>query len=378
MGWYWGPQEVVGGIKMDGVSLLVYADFVVVLLADILAFGIIMRIYLQHKRKSALAFSVGWLFDFLGVLFSGVNVTGSSFLSPFFLATFGACVFWGSVEFLEEEGISIRHSLVKLFAVVPPTYMVYIAAVYYLVKDPEWIALAASGLGVAGVAVTAGGILLMEVKEIYERAIRYVYLSLILFGLHLIPAALFGVHEWYMPIGFTLSAILIVIMTTAMVRLTRSERFKLPRSVPKSLEIVPGVIIIDPSKYRILRETLSEISVLAFVREIREAPEQWNVYFVTTVDNEREIGGTISPTNLPRMTELAYQYLRDSAKSGVRGVVVIDCLEYLAIHNSWESLLKFLSKLRDFALMHGGTVVLVLDRESLEPKMYSQLQKLLE
>ncbi|WP_456453425.1 DUF835 domain-containing protein [Thermococcus sp.] len=54
----------------------------------------------------------------------------------------------------------------------------------------------------------------------------------------------------------------------------------------------------------------------------------------------------------------------------------MDCLEYLAVYNSTESILKFLSKLRDFAVVNNGTLILVIEEESLDKRIFAQLRKI--
>ncbi|MEO2151967.1 MAG: DUF835 domain-containing protein, partial [Thermococcus sp.] len=107
--------------------------------------------------------------------------------------------------------------------------------------------------------------------------------------------------------------------------------------------------------------------------------EGWRTYFVTAVPFRRgNIAGTLNPTELAKMTEITFQYLEETARMGIPGVVVLDCIEYLSMYNSWDSLMKFLSKLRDLVMVKGGTLILVIDRNSVEERLFNQLRKLLE
>jgi len=365
---------------LDATHTLLLAEAFVVMLADAIASVLIFRIYLRNKRKSALAFSVAWIFDLFLVLSSSQQNQTIQMMGLLSLSIFSGLIFYGSVKFLEEESLSVQHRALSLFGVMPVAFMAYILGVYLYTEDPQWTATSATALGISGVFVVAGGILLMEVEEIYKSAVKYLYIGVILFGLHLVPAALFGKNEWYLPIGFTASTVLIMFMVWAMVKLTSSERFQPPRNggIQEKVDIKPGVMVIHPSDYRKLVEKLKDMPVLAFVRNVSDIPEKWEAYFVTTIPFQGGFKNTLNPTNLAKMTELSYQYLESFAQSGKQGIIVIDCFEYLTVYNQWESLMKFLSKLRDFVVMNRGTLIVVVEKNSLEPRKYSQLRKLLE
>ncbi|HIP88806.1 MAG TPA: DUF835 domain-containing protein [Thermococcus paralvinellae] len=56
--------------------------------------------------------------------------------------------------------------------------------------------------------------------------------------------------------------------------------------------------------------------------------------------------------------------MRDRKKS----LIVIDGLEYLILENGFTPVMKFLSTLRDYALLYGATVILVGDDSFLDEK----------
>ncbi len=364
---------------MDWTYSLLMVEFIAVVLADITAAVLIFRIYLQNRRISALAFSLAWIFDLIFVLAS-VN-TGK----PFFdiaglvaLPTFSGLIFYGSVKFLEEESLSVSHRTLALFSMMPPTFMVYMLYVYHYTGDALWTATVASSLGISGVFVVSGGMLLWEVKEVYKSAIKYLSAGVILFGIHLVPAAIFGKIELYKVVGFTFSTILIVFMVWAMINLTSSRAFRFAGiNGEAEIDFKPGVMMLDTRDYPQIKERLKNVPVLAFLRDASDIPEKWEAYFVTTVPFQGNFKGTITPTNLAKMTELTYQYLEVLSKAGKRGVILIDCFEYLMVYNSWESLMKFLSKLRDIVLVNKGTLIIVLEKGGLSENRYAQLRKLL-
>ena len=364
---------------MDSIGTLLLIEAGIVMIMDLLSALLVFRIYLRNRRRSALAFSLAWVFDFLFVFSLTLQNPIVQTLGLITLPTFSGLIFYGAVKFLEEESLNARYDTLAFFSVMPVAFMTYILGVYFYTKDPLWTATSATALGISGVFVIGGGMLLREVEEIYKNAVRYLYIGVILFGVHLVPAALFGKEEWYRAIGFTASTVLIVFMAWAMVRLTSSEKFQPPKngSPHKKISLQPGVLVVEPKEYEKLKEELKDMPVLAFLRNIGDVPEKWKTYFVTTIPFRGDFGNTINPTNLARMTELAYQYLETFSQSGKQGIIVIDCFEYLAIYNPWESLMKFMSKLRDFVMMNGGTLIIVVEKDSLEPRKYSQLRKLL-
>ena len=364
---------------MDGVSALVGIEFLIVLLGDIAAFIWMLRVYIKNRRISALSFSLAWLFDAIAISLASLNSAPLNYAGYIALTMFSALIFYGAVKFLDEEGISVLNQTVYYFSLIPPSLMVYLLLVYMYTGDPLWTVTSAASLGIAGAFVTAGGFLLRPLEEIYPRTMTYLYLSIVLFGIHLIPAAMFGYQRWYLPIGFLFSASLIVTMVWALFKLTSTERFNLPtRATARRLDIKPGVLLLDVEEYERLKEQLSDFPALAFLRDVSNVPDAWQAYFVTAVPFKNSSDRVIPPTSLAKMTELAFQYFESFKKAGGGGVVILDCIEYLMVYNSWDSLMKFLSKLRDFAIVSGGTLVVVIERDSFEPTKYAQLVKLME
>jgi hypothetical protein len=130
---------------MVGVNHLVIAEAVAVMGADLFAFGIIMRLYLRHRRKSALMFSMAWFFDFLAIAFSsgGGSLQVLGILSFPIFSTF---LFAGAVYMLQEEEIGISKRVLLLLSPTPLIFMLYLLGVYAYTGDPEWTATAAASL----------------------------------------------------------------------------------------------------------------------------------------------------------------------------------------------------------------------------------------
>ncbi|ANF23626.1 hypothetical protein A7C91_09585 [Thermococcus piezophilus] len=347
--------------------------------ADLIAAGLIFRIYLHNKRRSALAFSMAWIFDFIAIFLTSLSDPVLQLLGSISLPVFSSLIFYGAIEFLEEESICVQHRTLVMLVPMPVLFMLYMLGANIYTQDPMWTATSAATLGISGIFVIAGGLLLRETEEIYKSAIKYLYLSIILFGLHLVPAALFGLNDWYRPIGFTISTVLIVSMVIAMLRLVSSESFRPPaKENGNPADIKPGVLVLDWQEYQKIKKLLNTAPVLAFIRDVLDVSDKWIYYFVTTIPFKGKFKNTIYPTDLVRITEISYRYLEEFSRSGKHGIIVIDCLEYLTVYNSWESLMKFLSKLRDFVIVNNGTLIIVLEKESLDSRFYAQLRKLVE
>jgi len=112
------------------------------------------------------------------------------------------------------------------------------------------------------------------------------------------------------------------------------------------LEESPGLFLVPSVRCDVLS------SALVFSRVPRSHP---NWFWITTVHDER----TISPTNLPKILDMAVKFMREAQEAGKKPIIVIDGLDYLILENGFSSVLKFLSALRDYAFVHGATVFIV-------------------
>ena len=56
--------------------------------------------------------------------------------------------------------------------------------------------------------------------------------------------------------------------------------------------------------------------------------------------------------------------------------IVIACPEYLALHNGFNALFKFLNDVRDYAILHGDRVYLITDESSWDPREFALLKRL--
>lgn len=110
---------------------------------------------------------------------------------------------------------------------------------------------------------------------------------------------------------------------------------------------------------------------LVFSRTREERP---NWFWITKLSGER----TISPTNLAKMLDTAVKFMKRAADAGKNAVVVIDGLEYLILENGFTPVMKFLSTLRDYALLNGATVIVTGDDSFLDERGRKILRRLFD
>ncbi|HIH72346.1 MAG TPA: DUF835 domain-containing protein [Thermococcaceae archaeon] len=357
----------------------------IVLGADILAFILILRVYLKTKRKSALLISLAWFFDILTVLsYSVVN----PYAIGLFLSMVSVLMFSGIVELVKEENGNTLTVGILPFSLIGPSVVLYLIVLEELAKigivnmREGYLVMAGSHV-VGGIFFFLAGYSIKNIIGIYGRKAKYLSIGLILFGAHLFPIPIiYGLPEHlqlvYPAIGYAISAILVVLLTALTIKLTSSEEFlRLKTMEIHEVKIAPGVRIINQEEYKKIKEKLKDAPVLAFVRTLNNIPENWTYYFVTTATKEGEVK-TISPMNLERMTELSYKYLKAMEEVGSRGIILIDCLEYLVMYNEFTSVIKFLNKLKDFVVSHNGTLILVAEKDAFEEQQWTLLTRLLE
>ena len=155
-------------------------------------------------------------------------------------------------------------------------------------------------------------------------------------------------------IGFLIGILL-------MAYVSRLIRARIELIIPEKTANKKGlkkVNVVNKKKAREILAKFESFPVLAFVRE-RGYPKQWNVYTVTNTPMEK----AISPTNLALISELCVRYMKEAREKGSSGVIYINCLEYLRIYNSFNSLLRILHALRDYAIVFNGTVIIEIEDE---------------
>ncbi|WP_167886414.1 MULTISPECIES: DUF835 domain-containing protein [unclassified Thermococcus] len=146
--------------------------------------------------------------------------------------------------------------------------------------------------------------------------------------------------------------------------ITLVEKVSLATNISnESFDIKPGVFI---------SEKIPEIFIesgLVFSRN-NSRREGW--FWITKLNAPN----AIYPTNLPKMLDIIVKYMKNAKEEGRHPIIVIDNLEYLIMENEFETVLRFLSVLRDYAVLHSATVFLGIDLDTLDTKKQHLLKRL--
>ncbi|MBU7014414.1 MAG: DUF835 domain-containing protein [Theionarchaea archaeon] len=101
-----------------------------------------------------------------------------------------------------------------------------------------------------------------------------------------------------------------------------------------------------------------------------EMPEDVDILWLS----REESPYSIDPNSLAKLTHLIRDFIRDRECA----VVFLDGLEYLIMHNGFETTLRFLQALNDLIILNNATLIIPLDPSSLSVKQLSLLEKEME
>ncbi len=97
-------------------------------------------------------------------------------------------------------------------------------------------------------------------------------------------------------------------------------------------------------------------------------PEGGSLIRVTTVAGDAP---SIDPKRLGDLRAAAASFL----EGGHGGLVVLDCLEYLVLHNGPERVARALADVHDDITMNGGTLVIFVESRSANPRLVAWLAR---
>ena len=92
---------------------------------------------------------------------------------------------------------------------------------------------------------------------------------------------------------------------------------------------------------------------------------------VTTVAG---LEGTVDPKRLGDLHAVAAAFVSGDASA----LVILDCLEYLVLHNGAERVLRALADLHDEVTMNGGSLVVPVDARLANPRLVAWLERELD
>ncbi|AIF68919.1 hypothetical protein PAP_02445 [Palaeococcus pacificus DY20341] len=332
--------------------------------------GVLITYYLKYRIKALFYWGIAWFFSAFENIFEILGIGDAVILG---YTAFAMLIYYGMVTYITKHDLQEN---------IPPIYVplaliafpVYTISLRVLGIPVDWHFVEMITIGLAGFYVMGSGVIFIDLKNNLGKNALFLGLSLIAYGLfYMVMRPIALIAE---PINNMIEILEVtapVLSAYFMLKLAISREFLFFKGkVRVKVQLKPGTRFVSSEEYNEIKEELKDFPVLAFVRNLN-VPEAWRKYFITNTQGK----DTISPTNLPYMLELANKYLREGREKGIRGVVVIDCLEYLVVYNNFETIVRFLSTLRDFALINDGVVVIALDEKSWKKKEMAILKRIL-
>ncbi|WP_297073722.1 DUF835 domain-containing protein [Thermococcus sp.] len=122
------------------------------------------------------------------------------------------------------------------------------------------------------------------------------------------------------------------------------------------------------SSFKIVRslKEIPEERAVVIGRAGERVPPSWELITVSAAR------GFFGPRELHRVLE----GIVASLKNDPDRAIVIACPEYLALHNGFRALIKFLNDVRDYSILFGGRVYLVTDELAWDPREFALLKRL--
>lgn len=332
--------------------------------------GVLVYTYLKHRIKVLGIWAISWMFFILMQLsFYRGNKEGVAAFYSFFSGT----LLYGVLSYFRDHA-DVRNSLrLEIIGIAPPLFVIYLLALKHLGISKELLSNEAPYVVLSGIFFLFSGLVFLAMGKKWKKNVIYLGVLLMIFGLFVITYPLRISSETPL-LWISIGSVLAVVIAFFMISLSTSKEFLFfEEQVGVRVTLEPGGKLITLDEYQLLKEELKEFPVLAFVRSLN-IPEPWKAYFLSTEERKN----SIYPTNLAYMAQLASEYFREAERKGLRGVVVIDCPEYLLMYNGFESIAKFLAALKDFAITYDGVLLIVIDESAWNAYQLAILKRVLE
>ena len=348
--------------------MVVSPDLGMILLKAATSLAFIL-VFIKSRRKSALFLGAGWALS--GNLPLGGTVAGNTSLDPLIMGLATSTTIFGIMELMREE--RGRGPPKALLLSLPPVPLLY------------GILETALGMNFGGTYVLSGLLLIAGGGTFIEFLKDYYHERAVLFGTALILA---GIASMAYPLIYTqggihyalvfYGSVFIAAFTIfAYYKLIFSETYHYLSNVKEikndPSDVKPGVTIISPTEFKELQRKLEKFPVLAFLRTIKPY-ESWIAYRVSSVEGDN----VIPPTALYRITQAISEYLGETKKKEIRGVIIIDSLELLKLYNGFEALLKFLATIGDLVKLSNASLITITEKEAWSNSEWKLLQRILE
>ncbi|NJF26151.1 DUF835 domain-containing protein [Thermococcus sp. Bubb.Bath] len=148
-----------------------------------------------------------------------------------------------------------------------------------------------------------------------------------------------------------------------------SPSSKEPGREKRTPEVPPGAFTISPAELEKIEPLCTHASGRAYVgrSKIPRGCDEFDVFlWLSRVEAEN----SVDPAKLHVIQGSIIRFLE---KYGSGSLVIIDGLEFLLLHNDFKGLIKFLTSLKDYVLLHRSLLLVVVDEKTLDTRQYSIL-----
>ncbi len=309
--------------------------------AFLVAYVIMFYSYYTTERKSLLYYSFGWLTLAIHHLRPADEVYKIS------IAFFAFFLWLGNIKMGEELLKPVPYHLeLKFFSFLP------IAALLFLTPAHE----------VGALSLIAASIVIASAFLIMSREGQLVQIGLLegIFGVMAGIVGILGEPRTLHVLSSLVALLAAYVSTRHLIGTTFKGSFEVENAPP---DFPTGMVVLPTISRDILRHAL------VFSRRRDNGP---NWFWITKATEEN----AVSPTNLPKILDIALKFMRRASDEGKRPLIVVEGVEYLILENGFNTVAKFLSTLRDYAILHGASVVILSDLKGLSEKEKNFLLRL--
>ncbi|WP_297469065.1 DUF835 domain-containing protein [Thermococcus sp.] len=295
-------------------------------------------------RKALLYYSLAWLSLSIPVFSSdrAVHIVGLAFFSAFLWA--------GNVEAIRELTLDNETARSLVYLSIVPVLIVFL---FY--PEHETSSYALLGLWIVLSAVLLG---FYGGRTLLPMSILQGFLGIVVVLSGLVPFFRLRIVPAFLGVVLAFESVRTFLRTSFV------GDFSIGSIKDVGLDEKPGLFLVSSLPENVLS------SALVFSRTPRDSP---NWFWITNVRDER----AISPTNLPKILDMAVKFMKEAKSAGKKPIVVIDGLDYLVLENGLPSVLKFLSSLRDYSLMNDAMVFIVGSDEFLSERERTLLKNII-